>query len=60
MEASRGVLFVSMPTLLDPSLAPAGRHIVHAFTPEWMDDWQVGGVCEEGGGWQSVCAGVWK
>ena len=33
MEAEQGVVFVSMPTLLDPELAPAGRHIVHAFTP---------------------------
>jgi prolycopene isomerase len=26
---------------LDPSLAPAGRHIIHAFTPDWIDAWQV-------------------
>jgi phytoene dehydrogenase-like protein len=25
---------------LDPSLAPPGRHIVHAFTPDWIDSWQ--------------------
>lgn len=25
---------------LDPSLAPEGRHIVHAFTPDWIDAWQ--------------------
>ena len=31
-----------MPTLLDPSLAPPGRHIVHAFTPDWIESWQVG------------------
>ena len=29
-----------MPSLLDPSLAPDGRHIVHAFTPDWIDAWQ--------------------
>ena len=40
MEDSRATLFLSMPTLLDPSLAPAGRHIVHAFTPDWIDAWQ--------------------
>lgn len=40
MEASQGTIFVSIPTLLDPSLAPAGYHIVHAFTPSWIDDWQ--------------------
>jgi prolycopene isomerase len=26
--------------LLDPDLAPAGHHIIHAFTPSWLDDWQ--------------------
>uniref|UniRef100_B8HWA9 prolycopene isomerase n=1 Tax=Cyanothece sp. (strain PCC 7425 / ATCC 29141) TaxID=395961 RepID=B8HWA9_CYAP4 len=40
MEAAGGTLFVSIPTLLDPSLAPAGHHIVHAFTPSWMEEWQ--------------------
>lgn len=24
---------------LDPSLAPPGKHIVHAFTPDWIDTW---------------------
>ena len=40
MEDSRATLFLSMPSLLDPSLAPEGRHIVHAFTPDWIDAWQ--------------------
>ena len=40
MEAEQGVVFVSMPTLLDPSLAPAGRHILHTFTPSAMEAWQ--------------------
>ena len=40
MEAEQGVVFVSMPTLLDPELAPVGRHIVHAFTPSSMEHWQ--------------------
>jgi prolycopene isomerase len=40
MEAEQGVVFVSMPTLLDPELAPAERHIVHAFTPSSMEHWQ--------------------
>ncbi len=39
MEAEQGVSFVSIPTLLDPSLAPRDRHIVHAFTPSSMDEW---------------------
>jgi len=40
MEAEQGVIFVSIPTLLDPSLAPAGHHIVHTFTPSEMAPWQ--------------------
>ena len=40
MEGEQGVIFVSIPTLLDPSLAPAGRHIVHTFTPSDLRYWQ--------------------
>ncbi len=40
MEAPYQTLFVSIPTLLDPDLAPAGHHIVHAFTPCWLTDWE--------------------
>jgi len=40
LEAEQGTIFVSIPTLLDPELAPPGRHIVHAFTPSWMQTWQ--------------------
>jgi prolycopene isomerase len=39
MESEQGVVFVSIPTLLDPSLAPAGRHIVHTFTPSDIAAW---------------------
>jgi prolycopene isomerase len=39
MEDEQGVIFVSIPTLLDPGLAPAGRHIVHSFTPSAMGAW---------------------
>lgn len=39
MEAEGGTLFVSIPTLLDPGLAPAGHHILHAFTTAWLDSW---------------------
>jgi len=35
-----GLLFLSMPSLIDPSVAPAGKHVVHAFTSDWMDNWQ--------------------
>ena len=40
MAASAGTIFVSIPTLLDPDLAPPGYHIIHAFTPQWWADWQ--------------------
>ena len=40
MEAEQGVIFVSIPTLLDPSLAPEGRHIVHTFTMSAMEPWK--------------------
>lgn len=40
MEDEEGTIFVSIPTLLDPSLAPPGHHIVHTFTPSWIDTWQ--------------------
>ncbi|WP_414552335.1 carotenoid isomerase [Anabaena sp. CCY 0017] len=40
MTSPGGTLFVSIPTLLDPDLAPEGYHIIHAFTPNWIDDWQ--------------------
>ena len=40
MEAEQGVVFVSMPSLLDPSLAPEGRHILHTFTQSDMSNWK--------------------
>ncbi|UPM50926.1 MULTISPECIES: carotenoid isomerase [unclassified Synechococcus] len=40
MEDEQGVIFVSIPTLLDPSLAPEGRHIVHSFTPSDIQAWK--------------------
>ncbi|WP_233132828.1 carotenoid isomerase [Synechococcus sp. MW101C3] len=40
MEAEQGTVFVSIPTLLDPALAPPGYHIVHAFTPSAIDTWK--------------------
>ena len=40
MEEPEGTIFVSIPTLLDPSLAPDGHHIIHAFTPSWISDWE--------------------
>ena len=40
LESERGVVFVSIPTLLDSSLAPEGKHIVHAFTPSSIIEWE--------------------
>jgi prolycopene isomerase len=40
MEEPEGTIFVSIPTLLDPSLAPEGYHIIHTFTPSWIKDWE--------------------
>ncbi|MDF5713737.1 MAG: carotene isomerase [Rhizonema sp. NSF051] len=40
MADPEGTVFVSIPTLLDPSLAPTGYHIIHTFTPHWFADWQ--------------------
>ena len=40
MESEQGVLFVSIPTILDPSLSPEGTHIIHAFTPSNMSEWE--------------------
>lgn len=40
MESEQGTIFVSIPTLLDPSLAPEGHHIIHTFTPSWIENWQ--------------------
>ncbi|MBW4431190.1 MAG: carotene isomerase [Pelatocladus maniniholoensis HA4357-MV3] len=40
MADPEGTIFVSIPTLLDPDLSPVGHHIIHAFTPHWIDDWQ--------------------
>ncbi|MTJ53766.1 carotene isomerase [Anabaena sp. UHCC 0253] len=40
MELAAGTIFVSIPTLLDPDLAPTGYQIIHAFTPDWIDNWQ--------------------
>jgi len=40
MEDEQGTIFVSIPTLLDPQLAPEGYHIIHTFTPSWIDNWK--------------------
>ena len=40
MEKEQGVGFISIPTLLDPSLSPEGCQIVHAFTPSSIEEWE--------------------
>ncbi|MGK7881886.1 MAG: carotenoid isomerase [Crocosphaera sp.] len=40
MEDEQGTIFVSIPTLLDPSLAPPNHHIIHTFTPSYISEWQ--------------------
>lgn len=39
MAELEGTIFVSIPTLLDPDLAPHGYHIIHAFTPHGLNEW---------------------
>ncbi|EME31614.1 carotenoid isomerase [Galdieria sulphuraria] len=36
---AQGTIFLSIPTVLDASLAPVGYHIFHIFTPSWMEEW---------------------
>ena len=40
MDSENGVVFVSIPTLLDSDLAPEKSHIIHAFTPSEMKSWE--------------------
>lgn len=40
LQDPEGTIFVSIPTLLDPHLAPPDHHIIHTFTPSWIEDWQ--------------------
>ncbi len=40
LENEKGVIFISIPTLLDSSLAPPDKHIIHAFTPSSIDQWE--------------------
>ncbi|TAG01873.1 MAG: NAD(P)/FAD-dependent oxidoreductase [Oscillatoriales cyanobacterium] len=42
VSAPQNVVLVSIPSLLDPHLAPDGKHVIHAYTPgnEPYDLWQ--------------------
>lgn len=33
ITAPQNVVLISIPSLLDPSLAPAGKHVIHVYTP---------------------------
>ncbi|PPS20148.1 hypothetical protein GOBAR_AA00418 [Gossypium barbadense] len=39
LEEPYGSIFLSIPTVLDSSLAPKGRHILHIFTTSPLEDW---------------------
>ncbi|EEF38309.1 prolycopene isomerase, chloroplastic isoform X2 [Ricinus communis] len=40
LQEPYGSIFLSIPTVLDPSLAPAGHHILHIFTTSSIEDWE--------------------
>ncbi|CAI0406463.1 unnamed protein product, partial [Linum tenue] len=40
LEAPYGSIFLSIPTVLDKSLAPEGCHILHIFTTSSIEDWE--------------------
>uniref|UniRef100_A0A7S1J6J5 TLDc domain-containing protein n=1 Tax=Eutreptiella gymnastica TaxID=73025 RepID=A0A7S1J6J5_9EUGL len=37
VESPRNVVLVSVPSLLDDSMAPKGKHVIHAYTPATED-----------------------
>ncbi len=41
MEKPHGTIFVSIPSLLDASVAAPGTHVMHVFTPDWVENWKV-------------------
>ena len=43
MRDEAGTIFVSMPSLHDPSVAPEGRHVLHAFISSQADLWPTRG-----------------
>ncbi|WOL10884.1 prolycopene isomerase 1, chloroplastic [Canna indica] len=40
LEKPYGSIFLSIPTVLDSSLAPEGHHILHIFTTSCIEDWE--------------------
>jgi prolycopene isomerase len=43
MREGAGTLFVSLPSLHDPSLAPPGRHVLHCFASHRAGEWPARG-----------------
>merc|ERR1712086_200785 len=41
VESPRNIVLCSMPSLIDPTLAPEGKHVLHAYVPatEPYEDW---------------------
>lgn len=33
VDSPQNVVLISIPSVLDPSLAPPGKHVLHAYTP---------------------------
>ncbi|KAJ0974148.1 hypothetical protein J5N97_016113 [Dioscorea zingiberensis] len=40
LEKPYGSIFLSIPTVLDSTLAPEGHHILHIFTTSSIEDWE--------------------
>ncbi|MEM9119361.1 MAG: NAD(P)/FAD-dependent oxidoreductase [Cyanobacteria bacterium P01_F01_bin.56] len=40
LEAPGNTCMISIPSVLDPALAPSGKHVIHAYTLEPWDEWQ--------------------
>ena len=40
IDAERNAVVLSIPSVLDPSMAPAGRHVLHAYTPA-SEPWEL-------------------
>jgi phytoene dehydrogenase-like protein len=47
IRAERNIAVLSMPSLLDASLAPAGRQVLHGYTPA-NEPWELGQQLERG------------
>ena len=60
-QAPQNVINVCIPTVYDPSLAPPGKHLVHAYTGVWGGGGGGGGGGAVGRRWRlaalhTICA----